>query len=213
MNALVLDREIDARNLWESALSDFGVRVDFSESSTAEICKTQVRPRILVIDQSVVGFDIDSMIKICSESNLDVIVITGSEISVTSAVRLMKHGASWVFRKDLDVQQIREAIPSIKESVRQLDSRISELCRLQALLRHISPRELLVLELVLEGVPNKQIAKQLEVSVRTVESRRAKIYRKCEVTTVTELVRCVDLAQQLRARYGDCRRPINEMAH
>jgi hypothetical protein len=58
--------------------------------------------------------------------------------------------------------------------------------------------------MVLDGVSNKQIAKQLEVSVRTVESRRAKIYRKCDVTNVTELVRCVDRAHQLRSRYGDC---------
>lgn len=210
MNALVLDRQIDARNLWQSILTEFGMRVDFSESFTPDVYNPKASPRVLVFDQSVIGTEIDAAIKICSESNLDIVVITGSEISVTSAVRLMKHGASWVFRKELDGPQIREAIPLIQESVRELDARIAELCRLQALLKHISPRELSVLELVLDGVPNKQIAKQLEVSVRTVESRRAKIYRKCEVSTVTELVRCVDRAQQLRGRYGECPREMKE---
>jgi len=210
MNALVLDLQTDARNLWQSIFREFGIRVEFTETFPTDVYKPNASPRLLVIDQSVVGFDIDSTLKICSEMNLDVVVITGPEISVASTVRLMKHGASWVFRKELDVQQVREAIPLIQESVRQLQEQISELCRLQALLRQISPRELSVLELVLDGVPNKQIAKQLEVSVRTVESRRAKIYRKCEVTTVTELVRCVDRAQQLRGRYGDCQREMSE---
>ena len=85
----------------------------------------------------------------------------------------MKQGAAWVFRKDFDIQQIREAIPLIHENAISLAKQIEELCRLQSLLGNISPREHSVLEMVLDGVSNKQIAKKLEVSVRTVESRRA----------------------------------------
>ena len=98
----------------------------------------------------------------------------------------------------------------IQESASNLAGQIEELCRLQNLLKNISPREHSVLEMVLDGVSNKLIAKQLEVSVRTIESRRAKIYRKCEVTNDTELVRCVDRAHQLRSRYGDCPKSFGE---
>ncbi len=209
MNALVFDRQIDARNLWQSAFEEFGIRVEFSSSLTGEIRQPIGDPRILVFDDSVVGPDVDNLAKLCSETQLDIVVVTGIDISVASAVRLMKNGASWVFRKPLDLNQLRESVPKIQESWAELVKQIDELCRLQALLRNISPRELSVLELVLEGVPNKQIARQLEVSVRTVESRRAKIYRKCEVTTVTELVRCVDRAHHLRARYGQCPREMS----
>ena len=208
MNALVFDRQIDARNLWQTAFTEFGIQVAFVDSMSNAPEKPKGEPRILVFDQSVVGTDIDSIAKLCGEMQLDVVVVTGNEMSVASAVRLMKHGASWVFRKELEIEQLREAIPRIRESVKNLDDQIAELCRLQSLMQNISPRELSVLELVLNGVPNKQIARQLEVSVRTVESRRAKIYRKCEVSTVTELVRCVDRAQQLRGRYGDCPREM-----
>lgn len=208
MNALVFDRQIDARNLWQTAFTEFGIQVAFVDSMSNATEKPKGEPRILVFDQSVVGTDIDSIAKLCGEMQLDVVVVTGNDMSVASAVRLMKHGASWVFRKELEIEQLREAIPRIRESVKNLDDQIAELCRLQSLMQNISPRELSVLELVLNGVPNKQIARQLEVSVRTVESRRAKIYRKCEVSTVTELVRCVDRAQQLRGRYGDCPREM-----
>ncbi len=209
MNALVFDRQIDALNLWQSIFDEFGIRVEFSNSLASEIRQPTGDPRILIFDDSVVGSDVDNLAKLCSETNLDIVVVTGIDISVPAAVRLMKHGASWVFRKPLESEQVRDSISKIQESWAELVKQIEELCRLQALLRNISPRELSVLELVLEGVPNKQIARQLEVSVRTVESRRAKIYRKCEVTTVTELVRCVDRAHNLRARYGECPREMS----
>ena len=208
MNALVFDRQTDARNVWQTVFSEFDIQVAFADSFSGAPEKSKGETRILVFDQSVVGTDIESMANLCSGSNLDVVVVSGNDITVASAVRLMKHGASWVFRKELEIEHLREALPMIRASVATLETQIAELCRLQALMRNISPREHSVLELVLDGVPNKQIARQLEVSVRTVESRRAKIYRKCEVSTVTELVRCVDRAHQLQGRYGNCPREI-----
>lgn len=204
MNALVLDRQIEARNVWQTAFGEFGINAVFEDSVTKELLAPQPQPRILVLDQSVIGDSLDAAADICKQATLDIAVVTGAEISVAGAVRLMKQGAAWVFRKELELEQIREAIPLIQENAANLATQIEELCRLQNLLSNISPREHSVLEMVLDGVSNKQIAKQLEVSVRTVESRRAKIYRKCDVTNVTELVRCVDRAHQLRSRYGDC---------
>jgi RNA polymerase sigma factor (sigma-70 family) len=210
MNAMVLDRQNDARNLWQTVFGEVGIFAAFGDSFTTDLLKPRSAPRILVFDQSVIGNCLDAADNICKQASLDIVVVTGAEISVAAAVRLMKLGADWVFRKELDLQQVRETIPMIQESASNLAEQIDELCRLQNLLGSISPREQSVLEMVLEGISNKEIAKQLEVSVRTVESRRAKIYRKCEVSNVTELVRCVDRAQQLRGRYGDCPRNFKE---
>jgi RNA polymerase sigma factor (sigma-70 family) len=210
MNALVLDRQNDARNLWQTVLGEFGVYADFGDSFTNELLKPRATPRILIFDQSVIGNRLEAAADICKKASFDIAVVTGTDLSVAAAVRLMKHGAAWVFRKELDPAQIREAIPLIQESASNLAAQIDELCRLQKLLSSISPREHSVLELVLDGVSNKQIAKQLDVSVRTIESRRAKIYRKCEVTNVTELVRRVDRAHQLRVRYGECPTNVRE---
>lgn len=212
MNALVFDRQTDARNLWQTVFGEAGINAVFAESFTKEALAPMAAPRILVFDQSVIGTVPDDAAEICKQSTLDIPVVTGTEISVATAVRLMKLGAAWVFRKELEIQQVREAIPLIKESAANLAKQIDELCRLQNLLNNISPREHSVLEMVLDGVSNKQIAKKLEVSVRTVESRRAKIYRKCDVTNVTELVRCVDRAHQLQSRYGDCPKNLKQVS-
>ena len=60
-----------------------------------------------------------------------------------------------------------------------------------------------MLRLILAGVSNRDAAAQLQVSVRTVESRRAKLYRKMEVRHMTELVRAIDRREALRIElYG-----------
>lgn len=55
----------------------------------------------------------------------------------------------------------------------------------------LSLQELEVLRGIIQGKANKQIAKQLDVSLRTVESRRHVIFEKFQVKSVAELVRAV----------------------
>ncbi len=55
--------------------------------------------------------------------------------------------------------------------------------------RDLSPRERAVVQLLVEGKRNKEIASALGISVRTAESHRANIMRKLELHSITELVR------------------------
>jgi two-component system response regulator DctR len=58
---------------------------------------------------------------------------------------------------------------------------------LQSRLGELTERERDVMRLVLEGLPNKLIADQLEISVRTVEVHRARVFDKMEVKSAVEL--------------------------
>ena len=53
----------------------------------------------------------------------------------------------------------------------------------------LSARERQVLQLIVEGLPNKQVAAQLQLSVRTVEKHRQRVMRKLGVRRATELVK------------------------
>jgi DNA-binding NarL/FixJ family response regulator len=53
----------------------------------------------------------------------------------------------------------------------------------------LTPRERIVLQLVAEGHSNKKIAQVLGVSIKTVETHRAAIMRKLELTSMAALVR------------------------
>ncbi len=59
--------------------------------------------------------------------------------------------------------------------------------RLQSRLLELTERERDVMRLVVEGLPNKLIADQLDISVRTVEVHRARVFDKMEVKSAVEL--------------------------
>jgi two-component system response regulator DctR len=59
--------------------------------------------------------------------------------------------------------------------------------RLRQRLAELTERERAVMQLVIEGLPNKRIADQLDISVRTVEVHRARVFDKMEVKSAVEL--------------------------
>jgi len=58
---------------------------------------------------------------------------------------------------------------------------------LQSQLGELTERERDVMRLVVEGLPNKLIADQLDISVRTVEVHRARVFDKMQVKSAVEL--------------------------
>ena len=53
----------------------------------------------------------------------------------------------------------------------------------------LTPREREVLQLLAEGLPNREIAAQLSISIKTVESHRSNMMTKLEVKNKTELIK------------------------
>ena len=53
----------------------------------------------------------------------------------------------------------------------------------------LTPAERSVMDLIVQGQPNKVMAKQLDMSIRTIESRRHEVFTKMGVESVAELVR------------------------
>ncbi len=105
-------------------------------------------------------------------------------------------GARGYLLKTEGDQQLEEAItalgagrPYFSSAVTQflLDASLTE--RKRSLLESFTTRELEVAQLIAEGYSNKSIARQLAISVKTVESPRAAVLRKAEVHTAAEFVR------------------------
>jgi len=128
---------------------------------------------------------------------LPVIIITGHG-DVPAAVRAFRAGAvdflQKPFDEDLLIERVREAFARDR-AARQADAEAADIRRRLDLL---SPREQEVMELVAEGLPNKTIARRLDIGVRTVETHRARVLEKMEARNASELVR-------MRMRLGDGR--------
>jgi len=116
------------------------------------------------------------------------IIFLAAETSVPVVVRVMREGAVHFFEKPFDTEELWEAIQNAIWTDRY---RREEEKRLKAVERRFStlrPKEREVLAMVLEGRPNKEIARAQDVSVRTVESRRSHVMEKLGAGSVVELV-------------------------
>lgn len=119
---------------------------------------------------------------------LPVIVITGHG-DVAMARQAFKARASDFLEKPLDEEKL---IAAIEEALaRSLSARRDELSRLETrqLLERLTPREREVLEHVVAGSRNSDIAQKLGISVRTVEVHKARLMDKLGVDNVADLVR------------------------
>jgi len=132
------------------------------------------------------------------DNNLPVIVITGQG-NVQTAVRAMKAGAVDFIEKPYDdevlVKAIELALSMPKQSDRDREA-IEAVQRVAAL----SPREREVLDALVAGRPNKIIAYDLHISVRTVEVHRARMMERLGVRQFAEAIRLAVMARLARGR-------------
>jgi two-component system, LuxR family, response regulator FixJ len=121
---------------------------------------------------------------------LPVIVITGFA-DVPMAVRALQGGAMSFLTKPCKPEDLWQTIVQALEQYRA-QRRIREQRRaVEQRLSTLTPEERLVLVKVLGGVPNKRIARDLDIGLRTVELRRSNLMKKMEVESLAELIQVV----------------------
>lgn len=112
---------------------------------------------------------------------LPVVIITG-HADVPLAVRAMREGAHDFVEKPFTPARLLEAVHGAIASGSRVQDAKGKLARLTA-------REREVLEGLVDGRPNKVVAHDLGISVRTVEAYRATIMSKLGARSLAELVR------------------------
>ena len=117
---------------------------------------------------------------------MPVIFLTG-HADVPTAVDAVKRGAFDFCEKPFSdnalVDRIEQALQQSAQHLQRLHSR----SQLQTRVDELTERERDVMRLVVQGLPNKLVADQLEISVRTVEVHRARVFDKMEVKSAVEL--------------------------
>lgn len=119
-------------------------------------------------------------------TTLPVIFLTG-HADVPTAVAAVKQGAFDFCEKPFSdnalVDRIEQALALSAAALAQHNASSS----VQARLASLTDREKAVMQLVINGLPNKLVADQLEISVRTVEVHRARVFDKMGVKSAVEL--------------------------
>lgn len=121
-------------------------------------------------------------------STLPVVVITGHG-DVDSARRAFKANAIDFLEKPIDHDKMIEAIEQAFDSQSIAQDRKLANEKATYLLDQLTPREQEVMNLVVSGYHNREIAEKLRISVRTVEVHKAHVMSKLDVGSIAELVR------------------------
>ncbi len=117
---------------------------------------------------------------------MPVIFLTG-HADVPTAVDLVKRGAFDFCEKPFSDNALVDRVEqALRRSSEVLEARREDRL-LQGRLTELTERERDVMRLVVGGLPNKLIADQLDISVRTVEVHRARVFDKMEVKSAVEL--------------------------
>lgn len=119
---------------------------------------------------------------------LPLIFITGHG-DVPMAVTTMKKGAMDFIEKPFKEEELLSLVERMLEQARTAFSQHQEQASRDALLSRLTTRETQVLERIVAGRLNKQIADDLGISIKTVEAHRANIMEKLNANTVADLLK------------------------
>ena len=189
----VVDDDPGVRDAIRLLLRSVGLRsevfpsaMSFLESYDAEA------PGCIVLDLRMPGMSgielQDRLIEL--GSNLPIIFVTAHG-DVPTAVVAVKAGAVDFIQKPFQDQKLLDMVHHAIDLNSHACEERADLAAIEIRIRTLTPRELAVLELVVEGNMNKVIARELGISQRTVEIHRARVMDKMGANSVSQLVRMV----------------------
>jgi len=150
----------------------------------------QRQPACLLLDVRMPGMSglalFERMIERSQTRAVPVIFLTG-HADVPTAVATVKRGAFDFCEKPFSDNQLVDRIQAALDLSAQYLQEFQGRHDLQARLAELTEREHCVMQLVVRGLPNKLIADQLDISVRTVEVHRARVFDKMRVKSAVEL--------------------------
>ena len=124
------------------------------------------------------------------KAELPIIFITGHG-DVSMAVNALKRGAVDFIEKPFEQAALKQLVERMLREARERHMEKERRSLNEALLAKLTPREQQVLERIIHGRLNKQIADDLGISIKTVEAHRASIMDKTNSGTVADLMRVV----------------------
>ena len=147
-------------------------------------------PTCLILDLQLPGLSGLDLQKRLAEVGLEtpIVFLTGHG-DIPATVQAMKAGAIEFLTKPVDEEDLLKAIEEAVERDRRTRQQHAEMHDLRSRYESLTPREQGIMQRVISGLLNKQIAAELEITEDTVKFHRGHIMRKMRAESLADLVR------------------------
>lgn len=173
------------------------------DSPSAMKLITQIKPDLVIVDISLKGYNGIELIKNIKafDPKIQILVLSMHDESVY-AMRVLRAGAKAYVMKQEVVDKVMEAVRRIRAGKVFVSERVASRMLDQVVVGGdpapdspvdlLSDRELEIVNMIGSGQPTREIAAKLHISIKTVESHRARIKEKLSLQNAIQLVQfCV----------------------
>jgi FixJ family two-component response regulator len=190
-NVYVVDDDEAVRDSLQWLLEGKDYRVRCFDSAESFLSRYDPREvACLIVDirmPGVTGLELQDRL-LERKSPLPIVFITGHG-DVPMAVNTMKKGAMDFIPKPFNEEELLSVVERMLDQARSAFADYQHAANREALMGTLTAREAQVLERIVAGRLNKQIADDLGISIKTVEAHRANIMEKLNANTVADLLK------------------------
>ena len=185
----VIEDEPTVRQAIRLLAESMGLKVKEFESAEEFLGDADDTVGCIVADIRLRGMSgVDLLEKLVAQGRRRPMVVITGYATTPTVVRAMQQGAVTVLDKPFDPNELWDAINEAIRADRLGRAKDAQLASLKERFAQLTQQERIVLKLIVNGYINKQISKHLDVSVRTVESRRQQIFKKTGARNLGELM-------------------------
>lgn len=188
--AFVVDDDEAIRTLWRWLMESNAIPVR-TYATAAEFIAAYRRdaPGCLVLDLNLPGMSGLQLQDYLRREGIEIpIVFVTGHADVPTAVNALKGGAVDFIEKPFGYREVVAVIRKALERDAEIRKARARHALIASRIAALTEREREVMQCVIEGRLNKQIAAELDISVKTVEAHRAKVMEKMGAGSVAELV-------------------------
>jgi len=189
----VVDDDPQACQTISELIYSFGFQVKSFQSAQEFLNSVDAsQPGCVILDLRMPGIDGVEVHRrlLDREIGLSVILLTAyAETRIT--VSTLRSGAIAVLEKPFKDEELWSFVQEGVERSEVEHFRRRHLHSLERRLKKLAQQDREVLKLMMEGVKNRSIAKRLEVSLRTVENRRRRVFEVMQAESVAQLTRMI----------------------